>query len=340
MKHFRSAAIVAASLGFAVSAAHAQSTSYPLTIENCGQPITFDAAPQTTVTVGQSATETLYSLGLADRVTGTSVWFNPVLPEYAEVNAKIERLADNDPSFESIANKKPGLVAVQYEWHVGSSGIVATREQFHDLGIPTYIMPADCDTKDNTTGGDGTRTSAFSTDSVYKGIRELAEIYDVQAAGEGLVTELQDREAAAIELARSLDLPEGISAAFWFSSADLEIDPYVAGQKGAPGYMMDKLGIENVIQSDEEWPTVGWETIARADPTVLVIAEMDRRRFPADDIDKKMEFLRTDPVASQMTAVREGRIVIMDAHAMSATMRTIFGLETVAEALAGFDFGQ
>lgn len=332
--------LAVASLGLAVLAANAQSTSYPLTVENCGQPVTFDAAPQSTVTVGQSATETLYSLGLADRVTGTSVWFNPVLSEYAEVNKSIDRLADNDPSFESIVNKKPELVAVQYEWHIGPSGIVATREQFHDLGIPTYIMPADCDTKDNTTGGDGTRTAAFSTDSVYKGIRELAQIYDVRAAGETLVTELQDRESAAIELAASLDLPDGISAAFWFSSADLEIDPYVAGRKGAPGYMMDKLGIENVIESDEEWPTVGWETIARADPTVLVIAEMDRRRFPADDIEKKMEFLRTDPVASQMTAVRENRIVVMDAHAMSATMRSIFGLETVAEALAGFNFGQ
>ena len=340
MKLVYSAAFLAANLAVAAPAAHAQNTNYPLTVENCGQSVTFDAASQSTITVGQSATEILYSLGLADRVVGTSVWFNPVLPDYTEANAQIERIADNDPSFERLVNKNPDLVAVQYEWHVGPSGIVATREQFHDLGIPTYIMPADCDTKDNTTGGDGTRIAAFSTDSVYKGIRELAAIYDVQGAGEDLVTGLKDRETAAIELARSLDLPEGLSAAFWFSSADLEIDPYMAGQKGAPGYIMDKLGIENVVQSDEEWPTVGWETVAKADPTVLVIAEMDRRRFPADDIQKKMEFLKTDPVASQMTAVREGRLVVMDAHAMSVTIRTIFGLETVAEALAGFDFKQ
>src|SRR3546814_2816472 len=92
---------------------------------------------------------------------------------------------------------------------------------------------------------------------------------------------------------------------------------------------MDKLGIDNVIQSDEEWPTVGWESIAKSDPTVIVIAEMDRRRFPADDVEKKLAFLKTDPVAEEMTAVREGRIIVMDAHAMSATMRSIFGLETV-----------
>jgi iron complex transport system substrate-binding protein len=335
-KYIASAFILAA----AASAVQAEPTRYPLTIENCGQELSFDSAPDSAVTIGQSATEILYSLGLAPKVKGTSVWFNPVLAEFAQVNANIERLADNDPSFEAVATKKPGLVAVQYEWHVGPSGIVGTREMFHDIGIPTYILPADCDTKDNSTGGDGTRISAFSSNSIYKGIGELASIYDVQAEGEALIADLQQREAAAIEVAQSLDLPADTSAVFWFSSADLELDPYVAGQKGAPGYMMDKLGIENVIKSDEEWPTVGWETIAKADPDILVIAEMDRRRFPADDIEKKLEFLRTDPVARQMTAVREGRIVVMDAHAMSATMRTIFGLEALAQALANLETNQ
>lgn len=334
----RQTLIAAALLAGAAIPLRAQETSYPFKLTNCGVELSFDAAPDSAVTIGQSATEILYSLGLVPKVSGTSVWFNPVLPEFAEVNEGIERLADNDPSFESVVAKKPGLVAVQYEWHVGESGIVGTRAMFHDIGIPTYILPADCDTKDNSTGGDGTRTGAFETVSVYKGIRELATIFDVQGTGEELVSELQATEKDAIARAEGLDLPGDLSAVFWFSSADLEIDPYVAGQLGAPGYMMDALGIENVIQSDEEWPTVGWESIARADPDVIVIAYMDRRRFAADDVEKKLEFLRTDPVASQMTAVQEGRIVQMDAHAMSATMRSIYGLATLSEALSEMSF--
>lgn len=316
----------------------AQETNYPLNLTNCGVEISFDAAPNSAATIGQSATEILYSFGLAPKVSGTSVWFNPVLPKFAEVNAGIERLADNDPSFESVVAKKTGLVAVQYQWHVGESGIVGTREMFHDIGIPTYIMPADCDTKNNSTGGDGTRTGAFETESVYKGIRELSAIFDVQDAGKTLVAELEAVEAEAIARAEGGDLPDDLSAVFWFSSADLEIDPYVAGQLGAPGYMMSALGIANVIDSNEEWPTVGWESIARSDPDVIVIAYMDRRRFPADDVEKKLEFLRNDPVASQMTAVQEGRIVQIDAHAMSATMSSIYGLETLSEALSEMSF--
>ncbi|MEM9635309.1 MAG: ABC transporter substrate-binding protein [Pseudomonadota bacterium] len=320
--------------------AQAEETNYPLTVENCGHTLTFDAAPESTITVGQSTTEILYLLGLSDKVKGTSVWFNPVLPEFEAVNAKIERLDDNAPSFESVVNKKPDLVTVMYEWHVGAEGIISTRESFHDVGVPTYVMPTDCAAKDNSVGIDGTRSELFSTAQLYTSIEQLAEIYNAKDAGAKLVADLKAREAAAIAKAEGLKLDENTSGLFWFSSADMDIDPYVAGQKGVPAYMMDKLGVKNVVDSGEEWPTVGWETIAKADPTFIVIAEMDRRRFPADDVEKKREFLMNDPVAKEMTAVKEGRIITIDAHAMSPTVRAIFALEKVSDELAGFGLNQ
>ncbi|OIQ44229.1 MAG: ABC transporter substrate-binding protein [Roseobacter sp. MedPE-SW] len=319
------------------TSATAQQTEYPLTISNCGFDQTFDAAPNATVTVGQSTTELLYLLGLGEKVAGTSVWFNPVLPQFAELNAGIERLADNDPSFESVLNKKPDLVTVMYEWHVGAEGIVATRDMFHDVGVPTYVMPTDCESKDNLAGGDGTRSELFSTEQLYKAISQLSVIYDVQPNGGELVESLKAIEADAIAKAQALNLPKGTSALFWFSSADMESDPYVAGRQGVPAYMMDKLGVDNVVTSDEEWPLVGWETLAKADPAFIVIAEMNRRRFPADDVEMKRQFLMNDPVASEMTAVKEGRIITIDAHAMSPTVRAIYALDQVAEALEGYD---
>jgi len=319
------------------SVVNAQQTEYPLTVSNCGFDQTFDAAPNATVTVGQSTTELLYLLGLGEKVAGTSVWFNPVLPQFAGLNAGIERLADNDPSFESVVNKKPDLVTVMYEWHVGAEGIVATRDMFHDVGVPTYVMPTDCESKDNLVGGDGTRSELFSTEQLYKAISQLSLIYDVQSNGVELIESLKASEADAIAQAQALNLPTGTSALFWFSSADMEADPYVAGRQGVPAYMMDKLGVDNVVTSDEEWPLVGWETLAKADPSFIVIAEMNRRRFPADDVEMKRQFLMNDPVASEMTAVKEGRIITIDAHAMSPTVRAIYALGQVAEALEGYN---
>lgn len=328
--------LIAASTATLVALPVSAQTTYPLSLSNCGVDVRFDKAPDSVVTVGQAATEVLYSLDLADKVTGTSVWFTEVLPEYKPANDAIERLADNDPSFESVVTKRPELVAIQYEWHVGPQGIVATREQFSDVGIPTYILPADCVGKDNTVGSDGTRTAMFTMDSIYQGVLELGQIFDVADRGEALVADLKTREAAAIESAQALDLNDA-SALFWFSSAEMDIDPYVAGRKGPPAYMMNALGLKNIIESDEEWPVVSWESIARANPSIIVIARMDRRRFEADDYEKKLEFLKTDPVAREMDAVKNNRIVILDAHAMDPSIRNITALETLAAALPEFD---
>lgn len=331
---YKSLAVLMA--GSALAAPALAETTYPLQLQNCGVEVSFPKAPASTVTVGQAATEILYSLGLAEKVIGTSVWFTEVLPEYKTANDQIERLADNDPSFESVVAKRPELISIQYEWHVGPQGIVATREQFADVGIPTYILPADCTGKDNTVGSDGTRSAMFTMDGIYQGVTELAGIFDVADRGEALVTDLKSRETAAIDSAKALGLTDA-SAVFWFSSAEMDIDPYVAGRKGPPAYMMNALGLKNIIESDEEWPVVSWETIARANPSAIVIAKMDRRRFEADDYEKKIEFLKSDPVTKEMDAVKNDRIVVIDGHSMDPSIRNIAALEVLADALPKFD---
>ena len=327
----RPAALGLLAILLSAGAAVAAPTQYPLELENCGRTLRFEKAPARTVSIGQSTTEILYLLGLADRVAGTALWVGPVLPGYEEVNAKVKRLADNTPSFESVVAERPDLVTTQFERQVGPQGIVATPEQFNELGIPVYTSPADCKGKNNSGRGDGARTAKFTMDLVYQEIEDLARIFDVQDKGAELVAKLKARETAA--KTKIAGLKDGTSAVFWFSSADINTDPYVAGQSGAPGAIMSLLGVKNVIDSQEEWPTVGWEAIARANPTVIVAGKMDRRRFAADDIAAKLRFLKSDPVASLMPAVEKGRIVEMDAQAMNPTIRTIDGIEVLADAL-------
>ena len=327
------AGFLLASLATAILAGHAQAaeTAYPLTLQNCGRQITIDKAPTKTVSIGQSSTEILYLLGLADKVVGTALWVGPVLKGYEEVNARIDRLADNDPSFESVLARKPDLVTVQFQWQVGPEGVVARPEQFEELGIPVYTSPSDCVGKENSAASDGVRHQVFTMDLVYREIRELAEIYNVQDKGEAVVADLKAREAAA--RAKVASAKGKLSAVFWFSSA-ADADPYVAGRNGAPGYIMSALGIENIIKTDDEWPTVGWETIARANPTMIVAGSMERRRYPLDSLEAKLDFLKSDPVASLMPAVAKGYVFDMDAQAMNPTIRTIEGIELLADSIA------
>jgi iron complex transport system substrate-binding protein len=314
----------------------AEPTHYPLALRNCGMEVTFAQAPRRAVSIGQGTTEILLSLGLADRIVGTAVWVGPVLPQFAAENTRIPRLADNDPSFESVVGRSPDLVAAQLEWHVGARGRVGRREQFAELGIPTYVSPADCAAKDNSGSGDGVRREPFTMSLLYKEIRDLAAVFDVPDRGERLVAELQRREAQAVAAVANARA-RGLSAAFWYSSREVKGDAFVAGRHGGAAYIMRTLGLRNVIETNDEWPTISWEAIAAADPTLLVLAQMDRRRFPADDVAVKRQFLASDPVASQMGAVRDGRVIVLDALAMNPTLRTIDGIEAVARGIAGLN---
>ena len=338
MTAFRSlSSRVLALAGFLVlsPAAWADPTQYPLTIRNCGVDVTFAKAPQRAVSIGQSSTEILLSLGLADRIVGTAVWFGPVLKGYEAANDKIKRLADNDPSFESVVGQEPDLVTAQYEWHVGPNGSVGKREQFAELGIPTYIAPADCVEKDNSGGGDGVRKRLFSMDLVYREIHDLAAIFDVADRGDALVARLKQREAAAIAEVAGVK-GSHVPVVFWFSSKEVQGDAFMAGKNGVPAYIMQTLGARNIIKTEEEWPSASWEQVAASDPAIIVIAEMSRRRYAADDPAVKLAFLATDPVVSKLPAVRDRHFVLMDVQAMEASIRAVDGIEALANGIKAF----
>ncbi|MFB9948599.1 ABC transporter substrate-binding protein [Rhizobium puerariae] len=314
-------------------AALAAPTSYPLTLENCGTELRVEKAPQRAVGLGQNSTEIMLMLGLADRMAGSAVWVSPVLPELAAENDRVHRIADNTPNFEAVVAREPDFIAAQFLTSVGPQGRVGTRRQFADLGVPSYISPTDCVVTDNTRS-DGTRKQMLTMDLLYQEIDELSRIFDVADRGEALIAQLKTREEAVRR--RVADRADDVGLVYWFSSADVAGDAWVAGKNGASGYITKVLGARNVIESEEEWPLVGWETIAARDPAVIVIGTMDRRTQGADDPAVKKRFLATDPVVGKLDAVEKGRIVEMDAQAMNPTIRTITGLEIVADALERF----
>lgn len=333
--NFKTTAAIALALPAMLFAygASAASTTYPLSLENCGSRITFDKAPERAIGLGQNSTEIMLLLGLADRMAGSAIWVSPVLPELAADNSKVPVISANMPTFEAVAARRPDFVAAQFLSAVGPQGRVGTRGQFADLGMATYISPTECDVTDNSRST-GTREHLFTMALIYREIDELSRIFDVPDRGQALIAKLKEREDAVRR--RIADRAKDVSLVYWFSSTDVAGEAWVAGQNGASGYITGVLGARNVISSKEEWPLIGWETIAAANPTVFVIGTMNRRTQGADDPAVKRKFLSTDAVVSKLDAVEKGRIVEMDAQAMNPTIRTINGLETVADALDRF----
>ncbi|GGS29650.1 ABC transporter substrate-binding protein [Actinokineospora fastidiosa] len=299
------------------------------TIENCGRTVSVGEPPKRAVALNQGSAEIMLALGLADRMVGTATWTDPVLPELAEANAKVPRLAENKPSLERVLEVEPDFVAASFE-SVLAVGGVATRDRFAELGVATYVSPTDCGTKDNSGDGDGARSAPLTMDDVYREIRDLATIFAVEARGEELIAGLQRRMAAAAE---GVDAA-GVTVLYWFANSE---SPYLAGCCGAPGVITRALGLRNAFDDTRaEWPQINWETVAERDPAVLVIGDLTRRSQTAETAEAKIAFLESHPVTSRMTAVREKRYVPLNGQSMNPTMRTVDGVERVAEALRRF----
>jgi iron complex transport system substrate-binding protein len=315
------------SLRGAESPPQADATHYPLTLENCGVAVTINRPPQRVASLYQASTEILLSLGLADRIVGTSTWFDPVLPALAEDNAAVPRLADNDPSLETVLAAEPELVT-SASAHTFTPAVVAERSRLAQLGVATYQSPSVC-TGARVDGETVTRTGPLTFDTLFEEVTQLAQIFDVPDRGAQLVDDLQRRLAKA-----SLEPVPGTTVAYWFSGLRT---PYMAGCCSAPGLYTAELGLTNVFaDASEDWPEVSWEAVAARDPEVLVLADLNRRRIDGDALDSKIEFLESNPVTRQMTAVRNKRYVVLTGSELDPGIRQVQAVEKIAAGLESF----
>lgn len=312
------------------TAAQAERTSYPLTIENCGEEVTFAKAPERTVALGQNSAEILFLLGLEDRMAATAFWPNKVLPELEEANSKVEVLTVEFPTLEAVLSKQPDFVPAMLLTLMGPDSKVAKRADFEKLGIPTYLSPSACSTAQTGKDAYGSRDSLWTMDLLYKEIEDMARIYDVADRGDALIADFKAREA---KLRAEFAQNDKLSFLFWFSSPSPADDAYLGGGNGPSGYIADILGGTNAVKTEAEWPTLGWEGIMAANPAVFVAAQVDRNRWDLDTAAAKIAFLTSDPTVSQMEAVKSGRIVEMSGAAMNPSIRTLYGAEEVAAQL-------
>ncbi|WP_245663030.1 ABC transporter substrate-binding protein [Nocardia inohanensis] len=300
-------------------------TAYPLTLENCGQTITVAAPPQRVVSLDQNSTEILLSLGLADRIVGTASWTDPIRDNLAAANASVTRLADNAPSYEVVLGADPDFVTASFGRHFKQGG-VAERARFLETGAASYLSPTDCDNGRSVNGGNK-RTTALTMDALYREITELATIFDVSERGAQYVAELRVRMTAATEkLGKS-----GVSMAFWFADTK---SPYMAGGLGSANLLATTVGVANVYSAAvDDWPAVGWETLVDHDPTVLVLGDLARDRFPGDRLADKMAFLESDPLTKTMQAVRNKRYIALRGAELNPSIRAVDGVEKLAAGL-------
>lgn len=285
-------------------------TTYPITIDNCGTPVTFDSAPQRIVTIKSATTELLLALGAGNSITAIAYPDGPAPEPFTDQAAALPVLAERVPSQEVVLEQNPDLIYAGWESNFSADG-VGERPALQKLGVHTFVAPSACKE-------DNYRPNPLTFDNVFAEIEQVGEILDAQPAAAELV-------AAQRDIVKQITPdPRGLSALWFSSGSDI---PYVGGNTGAPALIMDTAGLTNIASDiDDAWGPFGWEQVAAADPDVIVLVDSEW-----NSADKKIGILEDGPLTSQLTAVKNKAYVIVPFPATEAGVRTASAAADVAK---------
>lgn len=297
-----------------------------VTVESCGEKLSFASTPERVVTMDQSTTENLLELGLAERMTGTSNLKTKIAPKYAKDYEKIDVLSKDVLTAEQVREAAPDLLVSPFLSHF-TPDRAGTRAELAELGLPSYVSAVDCPDEYDA------ELTAF--DRLFTDYTNYGEIFGVEKRAEELVDEQQAVLDEAAKTAEKLtDKPK---IAWIYSIYDGK--PYVAGNDSMPSEMSRIAGAANVFDDvDEVWPEVTWEDVVERDPDILVIGDLSERGQPGDSAEDKLEQMRDDPAVSQLTAMKQDHVIEVPGIEMDPSVRTIDTLELFVAGLTDLGY--
>ncbi|WP_030150636.1 putative F420-0 ABC transporter substrate-binding protein [Oerskovia turbata] len=298
-------------------AAEASSTTYPLTLDNCGFDVTFDAAPRQVVTIKSSTTEMMLALGLGDRLVGTAFPDGPVAEQWAgaatDLPAVATPLSDKVPGAEAVLTLAPDLVYAGWESNLTAEG-AGDRTTLQQLGVQTYVSPSACK-------AEAYKPNPLTFDDVFAEITAAGEIFDVAGTAQDLVA-AQRAELDAVEAD-----DRGLTALWYSSGSDV---PYVGAGIGAPQMIMDAVGLENIAASVQDtWTPFSFEEIIAADPDVIVLVDS-----AWNTAQSKIDALQANPATAHLTAVQGDRFLTVPFPATEAGVRNVDAVKDLGAQLA------
>ncbi|GAA2526493.1 putative F420-0 ABC transporter substrate-binding protein [Rarobacter incanus] len=296
----------------AASQTGTEETHYPLTITNCGVSVTIAAEPQRVVTVKSSTAEMMLALGVQSKIVGAAYLDGPLPDSLADrtVPALTSPLSDKVPGQESVLALEPDLIYAGWESNVSAKGI-GDRAELAKLGIATYVPPPACQGEN--------QPDPLTFDDVFASIREAGQIFNAAAAADSLVS----AERAA--LAKVVKDGRDLRALWWSSGTDT---PFVGGAIGAPELIMEAAGLQNIVTEKASWASFAWENVAAADPDVIVLVDSTW-----NSAEKKKAYLASNPVTKELSAVKEGRYIVVPFAATEAGVRTVDATVSIADQL-------
>jgi len=280
-----------------VSAACSSTESTPGTVtDDMGRQVRLKSEPQRIISHVPSITETLFALGLGDKIVGGSDYCD--YPEAAKTVPKIGGYFT--PNIEAIVALNPDLVLTD-----GYVPDLITK--LDSLGIPLAVI----DPKD--------------INGILRDIELLGNVTSSQKEATELTSDMKKRIGAVVDAVSSASRP----SVFYVFDATDTTKPWTAG----PGSFVDALislgGGNNVAASaSDPWIQFNMEELVDADPEILLVdSHMGTAVISPEE-------LKELPGWQNLTAVKENRIYTIDGDLVNRSgPRIVQGLEDIAKIL-------
>jgi iron complex transport system substrate-binding protein len=285
--------------------------AYPVTIDNCGEELTFDAAPEKVFAYYQHPAETLLALGLGHTVVGYAYPDNDALPGQEAAYDALPVVSDKGASFEQVVRTEPDLVYGGY----GSAFDAEdgrSREAFADAGIATYLNRESCEGAES------------EIDAVYDEITDLGAIFGVPDRAAALVEELR---ADVDETVTALDGVEPVSVFVYDSGDD---SAFTAGGSGIADQVITLAGGRNVFGDvDDTFADVSWEQVVAAQPDVILVLDY----YGTPSIEEKRQALLDRPDLADLPAIVDDRFASLTLQDTVLGVRPPQAVASLARAL-------
>jgi iron complex transport system substrate-binding protein len=263
-------------------------------VDETGRTVRIPQPVMRIVSLAPSLTETIYALGLQDRLVGDTDYCD--YPPEAQKKQKVGGAIN--PSLEEIAHLRPDVVLVTK--HLNTLDTVHSLDA---LGIPSYA------------------TDPRNVDEIVASAKRLGEVLGAAEAGAALAEDLQ-RRLDALRQKIGARPPRRVLFVVW-------TEPLIS--VGKDTFIADALrraGAVSIIDSKQDWPQVNMEEVAHLQPEVLVFAESHE-----ESTLQHFEVLATRPAWRILNAVRKRNFAVISEAVNRPAPRIVTAIEELAEKL-------
>lgn len=305
----------------------ATAAAYPVTVSDCGTPVTFTQAPTRAVSNDINTTEDMIALGLESHMAGEfaasgSLPANTPFPaQYAAGFKQIREVSSDYFTLEQLVALKPDFLFAG--WNYGlQTGTNLTPTSVATYGIKTLALTESCAHVESS-------KQSISIDDTYTDLTDLGEIFNVRPKATQVIDSMKSQIAAVQAKVASLpkitvfDYDSGTSA------------PFTGPGLAMPNAEISLAGGTNIFASlKQSWTSVSWEQVVKADPDCIIINDYSTPSAAA-----KEKFLETSPITKNLTAVKNRCFLPLSYDEVTPSPRNAEAIVAIARWLHPSAFG-